>query len=49
MPRLGNNLRRRAGHGLLKNDFARHDKAAGLLAAFGKTLLKDELVGALSG
>ena len=40
---------RRAGDGLLKYDLARHDKAAGLLAAFRKALLKYKLVGALSG
>ena len=49
MPRLGNNLWRCAGNGLLKDDFASHDEAAGLLAAFGKALLKNQLVGALSG
>ena len=47
--RLGNNLRGCAGHGLLQYDLARHDQAACLLAAFGKALFKDQLVGALSG
>jgi len=49
VPRFGHYLRRRTGNCLLKDDFARHDEAAGLLAAFRKALFKYQLVGALSG